>query len=80
MDNKEFMCQVDLITVDKANHLGIIACPELNYPDMGKTINFFSKFDPDVNEIKVFEAGEHDLSYVKDKDSGTWFAHKIATD
>lgn len=74
MNREEFLCQVEMITIDKAKHIAILACPDLNYPDMRKTIAFFSKFDPEVKEIRVFEGGSHDLTYIKDSDSNTWLA------
>lgn len=62
------MCQVSKITVNMDIHCGYMYMPDMNYPDMSKTIQFFTKIDPDIVHIHTFVDGKPDTQYIKLED------------
>lgn len=70
------MCNVSKIAIDVDNYMGILHTPEMNYPDMRRTIDGFMSVDPEIKRIDVFVNNVPDIMYLKEL-SGEWRAIRL---
>jgi hypothetical protein len=73
MGGWNLMCNVDKIVFDVGKRIGELHLPELNYPDMTRTIRAFTSVDPEIEAIYTYVGGEPDTQYMKTMDG--WVAH-----
>jgi hypothetical protein len=72
MSEWNVMCNVSKIVIDVDNFCGELHTPELNYPDMSKTIKCFTSVDPQIKSIRVFVDGHLDTKYMYVNDEKGW--------
>lgn len=60
---RELMCQVHRIEIDRERHYAVVEIPKCHATDMGGCIRVVRRLDPDVNRIDVFAGDEPDTRY-----------------